>query len=247
VPLRHNERLLVGKDPSSAARLAADTLVETLASQPHPISLALAGGSTPAMLYSTLTQPPYRDRLPWREIHWFWSDERAVPPDHPDSNYRMAVENLLGPLRVDTDHIHRMPADSDDFDTAAVEYEQTILRYVQPAPSGIPAFDLILLGVGPDGHTASLFPGTAALHEARRLVVPNYAPTQNAWRMTMTYPILKAAREIVLFVTGQGKAEIMASVLGDPPADLPAAALRDAPGRITWVLDADAAGLFPNT
>jgi 6-phosphogluconolactonase len=243
MPLRPNERLLVGKDSREAACMAADAVVSALTGRPGPVSVALAGGSTPALLYSTLGEAPCRDRLPWREVYWFWADERAVPPEHPDSNYRMAAENLLGPLGIEADHIQRMPADRKDLDQAAAEYEQTIRSRIGAARSGMPLFDLILLGVGADGHTASLFPGTPALRESRRLVVSNYAPRHNAWRMTMTFPLLNAARAILFFVTGSGKAEIMARILSEPPADLPAAALRDAPERVTWVLDAEAARL----
>ena len=235
--------MLIGANPPEAARLAADAIVETLAGRARPISVALAGGSTPARLYTTLAGPPYRDRLPWRDMEWFWADERAVPPDHRDSNYRMAAEKLLGPLRIDPDRVHRMPAERQDLDQAAGEYEHTIRQRLGNEAPDIPAFDLVLLGVGPDGHTASVFPGTPALYESQKLVVANYAPSQKAWRMTMTYPLLEAAREIQFFVLGADKAEIMARVLSDPPADLPAAALRRAMGRVTWVLDAEAARL----
>ncbi len=247
MPLRTNERLLIGQSPDETARLAADVVVEALSTSRQPQSIALAGGSTPKLLYSTLAKRPYSERIPWRQVRWFWADERAVPPDHPDSNYRMAVESLLAPLVVPADHIYRMATEGGQEarppDSAAAAYEQAIRGIVPSGPAGIPVFDLILLGVGPDGHTASLFPGSAALSESRRLVVPNYAPSQNAWRMTMTYPLLKAARNILFFVTGSAKAEIMARILVDNDPTLPVSAVRDAPGRITWVLDAEAARL----
>jgi 6-phosphogluconolactonase len=243
--LRPNERLWVGENAHAAAEKAAEVTVAALAGRSRPVSVALAGGSTPALLYATLARSPYRERLPVGDICWFWADERAVPPDHAESNYRMTAEHLLEPLGVPAEQIRRMPAEQRDLDAAARQYEVTIREMLAQGSAGIPAFDLILLGVGPDGHTASLFPGSAALAETRRLVVANYAPSQKAWRMTMTYPLLMAAREILFFVTGGGKAEIMARMLSDQPGDLPAAALRSAPGRVTWVLDAEAARLVP--
>lgn len=245
--MRPNERLLVGKDPNHAARLAADAVVATLSGCADHPSVALAGGSTPALLYATLAKPPYRECVPWDRVNWFWADERAVPPEHHDSNYRMAMEAMLRPVGVNARLIHRMVAeggrDARPPESAADEYVQTIQRLLPANASGVPVFDLILLGIGPDGHTASLFPGTAALGETQQLVVANFVPAQNAWRMTMTYPLLMAAHEILFFITGPGKAEIMPRLLGDPPEELPAAALRNVSGRVTWVLDADAARL----
>lgn len=240
--LRSSERLLVGGDGAHAARLAADDLVEGLTGG-GPFAVALAGGSTPAMLYRTLAAAPYRDHLAAHDIEWFWGDERAVPPDHPDSNYRMAVETLLAPLEVPPERIHRMPAGAPDLDTAAADYEQALRRIVAAGPDEIPILDCILLGVGLDGHTASLFPGSAALSENQRLVVANYAPGLNSWRMTMTYPLLLSARRVIFLVTGADKAPIMGRLLAEPPADLPAARLRDARGRVDWVLDTAAARL----
>jgi 6-phosphogluconolactonase len=245
VPLGANETLLIGSDAAEAARLAASRVVETLALPGDSRSVALAGGSTPAQLYSLLAEPPWRERVPWDSVHWFWGDERIVPPDHSDSNYRMAMEKLLRPLNIPADRIHRMPTDESDLDSAADLYECTIRSVVTAGGSGIPAFDLILLGIGNDGHTASLFPDSQALRESKRLVVPNFAPSQNAWRMTLTFPLLAAARHLLFLVTGSGKAEVMtrilASTIQDDRHELPAAILRDASAQITWVLDRDAA------
>lgn len=239
------ERVLVGGGPDEADSLAAEVLTDALSAPAASKAVALAGGATPALLYRTLSRPPFRDRIQWREVHWFWGDERTVPPDHPDSNYRMTMEALLNPLDVPTEHIHRMPADNVDLEAAAREYEQTIRQYVSPGAGGIPAFDFVLLGVGADGHTASLFPGSAALNETERLVVPNYAPSQNAWRLTMTFPLLLAARHILFFVTGEAKAQAIGRILVGNEANLPATAFRNAPGQLTWVLDAGAARLLP--
>lgn len=210
-------------------------------------TIALSGGTTPVTLYAALAQPPYRDRIDWHRVEWFWSDERAVPPDHPDSNYRLAHAKLLKPLGVSGERIHRMPADAEDLSRAACDYEQLIRHIVPANEAGIPLFDLVLLGIGTDGHTASLFPGSTALAEQNRLVLACQMPGSNAWRMTMTYPLLRAARQIVFFATGAGKAPILARIFSQEvvPAELPAAGLRDADAQVTWILDADAARLVP--
>jgi len=262
VRLRSNENLLIGSGPGDAARLAADTVVEALGGDGHQRSVALAGGSTPRLLYATLVAPPYRDRVDWQSVEWFWGDERTVPPEHPDSNARMARDTLLRPIGAFhslPSSVHPMPADAEDLDAAAWQYERTIREIVPASEAEIPLLDLVLLGVGRDGHTASLFPGTAALNESKRLVVPNSVPEQRAWRMTMTYPLLMAARSILFFVAGQEKAEVMGRILstragvgsadptygaldvGSADPTYPAARLRDAPGRVIWVLDREAA------
>jgi len=235
-------RLLIGRDPAEAVGLAAECLAEALTGRQGRRSVALAGGSTPAVLYRHLTEPAWRERIAWDRVDWFWGDERAVPPEHADSNYRMACETLLAPLGIASDHIHRMPADSDDLSAAAAAYERKIREVVSAGREGVPSLDLVLLGVGTDGHTASLFPGTSGVTEACRLIVAHEVPKLGAWRMTMTFPLLRAARRVVFFVTGADKAEIVARILS-PAADpgiLPAAGLRQS-GAVVWVLDAAAA------
>ena len=238
------EVILIGKDLSEAVDLAAEQVALAL-SAGGPRFVALSGGKTPAVLYQALTRPPARDRVDWSGIHWFWGDERTVPPDHPDSNYRMARQTLLSPLGMPAERIHRMPADAGDLSAAARHYEQTIRQHVPAGPDGIPVFDLILLGVGHDGHTASLFPGSPALVVRDQLVVSCEVPALRTWRMTMTLPLLQAARRIVFLVTGADKADIMAQVLGPQagPGLLPAAQVRGAAGLVAWVLDAQAGRL----
>ena len=241
--------ILVGSDPSKATVLAAEKVVEILTASSGTRSIALAGGSTPRALYALLASSPWRERADWRDMDWFWGDERTVPPDHPDSNYRMAREALLDPLGIDPAQVHRMPAEASDLTRAAADYETLIRRRVRPDSHGIPAFDLVLLGIGSDGHTASLFPGSAGLTERSRLIVAHEVPSQRAWRMTMTYPLLRAARNVLFFVTGAAKADVLARIHSPnaDPFELPAAGLRTASGRVTWVLDADAARLVQET
>jgi len=243
----NRKSILVGADVQAAAGLAAECVSQALSVGERPKTVALAGGATPVTLYTALTHPLYRDQIAWHRIEWFWSDERTVPPDHPDSNYRMANESLLCPLGITQERIHRMPADAGDLSQAARDYEHLIRRLIPASDSGIPVFDLVLLGVGTDGHIASLFPGSAALVEQDRLVVAHEIPGTVIWRMTMTFTLLRAARRILFFVTGTAKSQVLSRIFSPDadPAELPAAGLRRAAGLVTWVFDADAARLVP--
>ncbi len=236
------DQVLIGADPAAAAALAAERVVAALGGRERG-AVALAGGRTPAALYRLLTVPPHRGAVDWRALDWFWGDERCVPPDHADSNYRMAAETLLAPLDIPPGRIHRMPADARDLDAAAGEHEAEIRRVVAPDAVGIPAFDLVLLGIGPDGHTASLFPGSTGLDEGDRLVVAHHAPGPDAWRMTMTFPLLNAAKQVLFLVTGEDKAPALQGILRRHDVSLPAARLKPTHGRITWILDGPAARL----
>lgn len=166
-------------------------------------TVALSGGSTPKAIYQTLSQKP--KALDWGRVFLFWSDERSVPPDHPDSNYRMAMEHL-GKLPILEEHIFRMHAEN-DIEVNAAAYEHVI----KAKTDGI--FDLVMLGMGEDGHTASLFPGTEALKITDRLVVPNYIPHLDSWRMTLTFPCINAARTICVYVLGEKKRARLKEVL----------------------------------
>jgi 6-phosphogluconolactonase len=245
-PVSAAEHILIAENADAAVRDAADHIVAALAGT-GTHSIALAGGSTPKSLYGLLAQPPYRQRVDWSQVEFFWGDERCVPPDHADSNYRMARETLLAPLGISDERVHRMLADAADLTLAATEYERVIREWVPPGPDDVPAFDLILLGRGNDGHTASLFPGSAGLNERTQLVVAHSVPALGVQRMTLTYPLLRAARTILFLVTGSGKADVLVQVLS-PANDsgLPSAALRPsgehaARGKLIWILDSDAA------
>jgi 6-phosphogluconolactonase len=204
--------------------------------------VALSGGSTPKGLYSLLaTDETLRSAIAWDRAEFFWSDERHVPPDHPESNYRMAEEALLSRVPVRPNRIHRVRAELPDPSVAAIAYEVDIRRTFD-SYGEIPRFDLMLLGLGADGHTASLFPGTPGLAERSRLVTANHVPDFGD-RLTMTYPLLNAARLVMFVVSGAGKAAAVRAVLRRDPAtpEPPARLVQPEDGEVVWVLDSAAA------
>jgi 6-phosphogluconolactonase len=230
-------------DASAVAVAAADRFV-AMARQSiderGSFRVALSGGSTPKRIYPLLVDEPRVGAVDWSRVDFFWGDERAVPPDHPDSNFGVAYQMLLAALpNLRPQAIHRMPAEAPDLDAAALAYEAELRLAFGARGDEPPVFDLIWLGMGPDGHTASLFPNSAALDVADRWVVANWAPGPQAWRMTLTFPVLDAARELLFVVTGADKADALARVrAGD--RELPAARL--GAQQVEWLIDAAAAG-----
>jgi 6-phosphogluconolactonase len=205
-------------------------------------TIALSGGSTPKALYSLLGNEPYRSQIDWALVEIFWSDERCVPPDSSDSNYQLAQEVLLSKVPIAANQVHRMPADKPDRDAASQEYTQEIQRAF--GTDGIPSFDLLQLGMGPEGHTASLFPHQASLHEQQRLVMPVNVPKPPPPRLTFTPPLLNAARHVLFLVTGSEKADALQAVLEGSYQleEYPAQIVRPPHGEVTWMLDTAAAG-----
>lgn len=204
-------------------------------------TIALSGGTTPRKLYGLLGSEPYRSQIDWTLVHIFWSDERCVPPDSEESNYHLAHEVLLSKISIPAVQVHRMPADMPDRNAASQEYTNEMRRVF--GTDGIPNFDLIQLGMGPEGHTASLFPHQAALHEQQRLVVPVSVPKPPPDRLTFTPPLLNAARNVLFLVTGSDKADALHAVLEDPynPDEYPAQIVRPPNGEVTWMVDTAAA------
>jgi 6-phosphogluconolactonase len=232
----------IRETPDAVAREAANRFVSIVGSaieRDGIARVALSGGGTPSMVYPLLLAPVRRDAIDWSAVEFFWGDERAVPPDHPDSNFGVAYGTFISQLPdVRPDRIHRMQADAPDLDAAALAYETELRLAFGVRGAAPPAFDLLWLGMGPDGHTASLFPGSAALDETQRWVVANWAPTREEWRMTLTFPVLAAARETLFVVTGADKAGALARVsAGD--AEMPAA--RVAGPAVRWIVDEAAA------
>ncbi len=207
--------------------------------------VALSGGSTPRALHRALVAH-YRDLIPWERVQVFWSDERCVPPDHPESNYRMARETLLEQVPLPAANIHRMPGERADYDAAAADYEAEIRQVFGLPPDVLLRFDLILLGMGPDGHTASLFPGTAALHETSKLVSANWVPQMNMERLTFTYPLINSARQVMFLVAGAEKAEALRAVISGQALmeERPAVGVRPAGGEVVWMVDREAVRLI---
>ena len=210
-------------------------------------AIALSGGSTPKSLYNLLATNA-RSTLPWDHTYFFWSDERHVAPTNPDSNYRMANEAMLSKVQVPPGNIYRVPAENPDAVAAAEAYEVSIRKFFQLQPGQVPRFDLILLGLGPDGHTASLFPGTAGLEEKSRLVIANLVEKLKTHRLTFTLPLINAARCVAFLVSGTDKAMVLRSVLEEsvPGEQYPAKLVAPSDGNLIWFLDrAAASGLTP--
>ncbi len=242
-----HRQVLIESDVARAvdlvARLLAGIACEAVAERGQ-FTLALAGGTTPRRLYEHLASPAESEKVPWDRTMIFFGDERDVPPEHPDSNFGMVEDRLLGAVPVTSQNVFAMHADGPDLNTSADEYAQRIRQHVEPAaPGGLPAFDLVLLGMGGDGHTASLFPGSAAVEETERLVVAQHVPKLGRHRMTFTLPLINAARHVIMMVTGLDKAEPVGAVLGpdrQAARQLPAGRV-DPEGKLYFVLDLEAA------
>ena len=200
----------------------------------------LSGGSTPEALYRALAEPPYATAMPWRATFVFWGDERWASHDHSDSNQRMATEALLSRGPAAKTHVIPVQTESTTPDESAAAVEEAVRRLFGDAP---PRPDLLLLGIGGDGHTASLFPGTSALDERERLFAANRVPQMDAWRITATLPLINASRRVVFLAQGRDKADAVRLALhpvdGEPP--LPAARVAPGDGTLTWMLDRQAA------
>lgn len=218
------------------ARAAAEAFVAIVAgvlADGAVARVALAGGSTPKALYRLLASPTYRERVEWPRVEIFFGDERCVPPDHADSNYRMAREALLDHVPLGADRVHRIAGERPPAEAAA-QYQQTLARLGDP-----PRLDLVLLGMGPDGHTASLFPGTAVLQETRALAAPVYVEKLASWRVTLTAPVLSAAAHVVVTAVGDEKSDALAAALLEPPGAVPIQLVRAIDQR--WLVDGAAA------
>lgn len=239
-------------DPAAIAEAAAERV---LAAADEAIALAgrfrigLSGGSTPKLLFQRLASDGYRARVNWTSVEVFFADERCVPPDHADSNYRMARETLLAHVPIPGDNVYRMRGEAEPPEEAAVEYGRMLKeKFGGPTIEEGAGLDLLLLGMGEDGHTASLFPGTPALAEAKHRCVAQYvehSTTGKSWRLTLTAPFINRAREVLFLVAGAGKAKVLSDVLEGPrdPQRLPAQLVQPVHGKVTWLIDAAAAGM----
>lgn len=231
-----------------AAALAQQTAAELIRLAGESIAargrftVALAGGSTPRAAYTLLASAAHRDQVPWPQMHFFWGDERHVPPDHADSNYRMAHEAMLAHVPVPANQVYRIAAEK-NAQQAAEEYSAALKTFFRLAPGELPCFDLILLGMGPDGHTASLFPGTTALHERTQLVVAPWVSKFTTFRITMTVPVLCNAAHVIFAAGGADKAATLKQVLRGEyrPSLYPSQMIQPTAGRLLWLVDKAAA------
>jgi len=208
--------------------------------------VALSGGSTPRALYRRLANPEFANRVAWDRVHIYFGDERAVPPDHPDSNYRMAKEALFDHVPIPPPQIHRIEGERADIHEAATRYSQLLATRLPLSAQGVVQFDLLLLGVGADGHIASLFPGTPVLHERARFVEAVRVEKLDSWRITVTLPVIDHARHVVILVSGENKAEIMRNLTKGrrmPPYPVQ---LINPHGVLEWYVDSAAAALLPS-
>ena len=236
-------QVLTFDNPEEVARAAADRFVEIAGAAMRErgrFSVALSGGSTPKRAYELLASEDYRDKLDWSKVHIFFGDERCVPPDDTESNYRMANEAMLSRVALPARNIHRIQGVGDPVANARL-YEDELRTFFNDALW--PRFDLVLLGMGDDGHTASLFPGTAALKEEQAWVAANWVEKFNAYRITLTLPAINHAAHIAFLVTGESKADRLAEVLSGEnlPVQLPSQLIKPANGSLEWLIDKAAA------
>jgi 6-phosphogluconolactonase len=232
-----------------ARRAAADVLeIATAAASDRGVfSIALSGGSTPKALYTLMAEhPSLRNSLPWDKMQVFFGDERHVGPGHADSNFQMASDSMLSKVPLRPDQIHRIRGEYPDTAQAAAEYEEVIRRQFALRPGEFPRFDLILLGIGNEGHTLSLFPGTKALHEAQKIVTRNWVGKLCTERVTLTAPAANAARNVRFLICGSDKACALKAVLEGPhePDQLPAQMIQPGNGTLKWLLDEAAASML---
>lgn len=236
-------RTHIGEDPYTELARVVVAGLRIAAQSDRPFCIALPGGKTPETFFKTLVRD-FRE-APWAVAQFFFSDERAVGPEHPESNYRAAHEHLLGPLAISPHRIHRIQGEAKNLDLEADRYAHLMRKHVTVNDAGIPQFDMMILGLGADGHIASLFPETKVLNETGRWVAPVLVAKLCAWRVTFTFPVLNAALQLAVLATGEQKAQIIAEVVANqtdsPPArSYPACLLKPVNG-VDWYLDSAAA------
>jgi len=242
-----NQEIQIVENGEAVSRAAADMLVglalKKLESK-ESFAVALSGGSTPKNMFAMLANDATLSKqMPWENVHFFWGDERHVPPDHADSNYCMTNEAMLSRVPVPPENIHRIRTEIPDAGKAAEDYEQELRGFFKLETEQLPAFDCVFLGMGPDGHTASLFPGTKALHERKRLVVSNWVDKFQSYRITLTIPVLNNADIVIFLVSGEEKAEPLRVVLeGQKQTDrFPSQLIEPTHGKLLWLVDRAAA------
>jgi 6-phosphogluconolactonase len=251
MPSKLQIEYIVEPDSNALARRAAEEFVaiaEDAAAKRGRARIAISGGSTPKAAFQLLADPsqPFLKRMPWDKLDLYWVDERTVPPDDAESNYRMTREAMLERVPLKPEQIHRMEGELDP-EVAAARYESLLRNTFRLEGAETPRFDLVQLGMGDDGHTASLFPHTEAIHELGRLVTANQVPQKDTWRITLTWPVINQASSVFFLIGGANKAELVKEVFTGrrDPERLPSQLIWPATGILTLVLDKDAAALLP--
>ena len=253
MPKKLHIKYYVEPDAQALARRAAQYFVEmageAVAGRGRA-RIAISGGNTPKAAFQLLADPnePWRSRMPWENLDLYWVDERAVPPDNADSNYRMTREALLDHVPLRPEQIHRMEGELEP-ELAAAHYETELRSDFRLEGTEFPQFDLVALGMGDDGHTASLFPHTEALREMTRLVTANHVPQKDTWRITLTWPVIDRASSVFFLIAGEDKAQVLKEVLtgARDPERLPSQLIWPGSGILTLILDRAAAALLPAT
>jgi 6-phosphogluconolactonase len=253
MPKKLHIKYYVEPDSQALARRAAQYLVEmtgeAVAGRGRA-RIAISGGNTPQAAFQVLADPdqPWRSRMPWENLELFWVDERAVPPEAAESNYRMTREALLDHVPLRPEQIHRIEGELEP-ELAAARYETDLRTAFRLEGAETPRFDLVALGMGEDGHTASLFPHAEAIHEVTRLVTANHVPQKDAWRITLTWPVIDHASSVFFLIAGEDKAAVLKEVLMGPhdPERLPSQLIWPVSGILTFILDKAAAALLPAT
>jgi 6-phosphogluconolactonase len=235
--------------PADVAAAAAELFTSSIASAVKARGIArvaISGGTTPKAMFSLLASEPFVSRVAWDKLDLYWVDERCVPPDDAESNYRMTREALLSKVPLPADRIHRMEGELEP-EVAAARYEAAIRNGFKLEGAETPTFDLVLLGMGDDGHTASLFPHTEALNEMSHIVVANHVPQKDTWRITLTWPVINQGREVAFLIEGDKKAQVLHDVFEGPyqPETYPSQIIRPASGKLVLLLDTAAAAKLP--
>jgi len=253
MPSKLRIEYIVEPDSSALARRAAEHIVDIAAqaaTKRGRARIAISGGSTPKAAFQLLADPgqPLFKRMPWDKLDLYWVDERTVPPDDLESNYRMTREAMLDHVPLKPEQIHRMEGELQP-EVAAARYESLLRNTFRLEGAETPRFDLVQLGMGDDGHTASLFPHTDAIHEMSRLVTANQVPQKDTWRITLTWPVINEASSVFFLIGGKNKAELVREVFTESrdPERLPSQLIWPASGILTLILDKDAAALLPAT
>ena len=242
------DRIMIAKDLEQLAVLGADQFKkEVLDAVRHSdeCNVAISGGATPRAMNRLLAREPYRHEIPWSKTHLYWVDERLLPPTDPDSNYGNAKMDFLDDIAMPTENVHPMGSENNNPAAAAKNYQQALNRFLNPATAPYPLFDLIFLGVGTDGHTASIFPRDATALKTDRWVCFVKGGDPNVDRLTLTLPLINQAKCVIIIACGQKKSEIIQTIFTDKHADLPIQKIAPLHGRRVWLLDQDAAARLP--